>query len=546
MTRELSQSSQHLENFESLIVRQIFIADLIELRHGGQTHLIVSQSFVGRQIHHKIGLGAARQVFQNFAFGASQNERGDHLGQRRTSIALAIFFDRCGKATAELFPRSQHARSHCMEDAPEFAQMVFHRRACECNFPFGFERANLSGCFTVAVFDVLSFVQNQRAPFDVLQQFSFAQSQTVTADDKIAIAHFVLQVDSINVAEQNGRQRRSKSLTFFLPVEAQRCGSNHQRWPRFDSRQQQRQSLNRFAEPHVVRQNAADAPVRQAAEPAKTFQLIVSQIGVQTGRRFRRGVRGFAKSLETFFPVLVGFDLDLCRFQSVHDGRGRRIQLQLAAIFLTDVRQSAQRIAKFFSDSRPFAWSDFHQPVRSTAVHSGQQFLQRNFLIADLAGAREPEPVSLTSHFDSHVIGRESPDHIKTADGILMPQHHKFTVFDKNAGIGEQRADVVAVGNSPAPATERNTSPQFQICCQFTAAADFFCRVADELSLLVIDRFMDTSQAFARSMQQLVSIAHIQRGIHHSVATQLQHQHHLRVVSDLFSGHGFRQADSHA
>ena len=93
-----------------------------------------------------------------------------------------------------------------MEDTPQFSQMILHRRAGQRDLPFGLERANLCGRFAVTVLDILSFVQNQRAPFDLPEQFSLAKSKPVTADHEISFADFVLQIDAIDISKQDRRQ----------------------------------------------------------------------------------------------------------------------------------------------------------------------------------------------------------------------------------------------------------------------------------------------------------------------------------------------------
>ena len=93
-----------------------------------------------------------------------------------------------------------------MKNAPEFTQMIFHRSACERNFPVSLKCANLSRSLAVAVLDVLGFVQNHCAPFDVFEHFRLTQGQTIAANDNVAISDVILQVQTIDVAEHDRRQ----------------------------------------------------------------------------------------------------------------------------------------------------------------------------------------------------------------------------------------------------------------------------------------------------------------------------------------------------
>ncbi len=83
-------------------------------------------------------------------------------------------------------------------------------------------------------------------------------------------------------------------------------------------------------------------------------------------------------------------------------------------------------------------------------------------MLADFASSAQTEPVSLPTDFDSHIICCQPTDDIKTTHRILVPQNRQVASFNIRTGFREQIADLFAICNSPAPATQWNTATQFQ------------------------------------------------------------------------------------
>ena len=75
-------------------------------------------------------------------------------------------------------------------------------------------------------------------------------------------------------------QIRSKTLDLRGPIGQERCGRDEdtrlRRTLAFQD-QQQREHLDGFAEPHVVRQACSQSQLRQQIEPADTHLLIRTQ-----------------------------------------------------------------------------------------------------------------------------------------------------------------------------------------------------------------------------------------------------------------------------
>jgi len=100
-------------------------------------------------------------------------------------------------------------------------------------------------------------------------------------------------------------QFRREARRFLLPMKNQRPrhddqrGTKRFRSPLFAARParfQQRQNLNRLAEPHVVGQTAAETEALEEKKPAKPFALVAAQLAAKIRRRGSR--RDSGKALE--------------------------------------------------------------------------------------------------------------------------------------------------------------------------------------------------------------------------------------------------------
>ena len=74
-------------------------------------------------------------------------------------------------------------------------------------------------------------------------------------------------------------ERRGKALQLGSPVVHERRRAHHERGlsvPRFHARQDMRNHLQRFAQAHVVGQDAAEAQVLERAEPLIAIDLVAT------------------------------------------------------------------------------------------------------------------------------------------------------------------------------------------------------------------------------------------------------------------------------
>ena len=81
-------------------------------------------------------------------------------------------------------------------------------------------------------------------------------------------------------------ERRGKALQLGGPVVHERRGAYHERGlnvPRFHTRQDMCDHLQRFAQAHIVGQNAAETQVLERAEPLVAIDLVASKRGLERG-----------------------------------------------------------------------------------------------------------------------------------------------------------------------------------------------------------------------------------------------------------------------
>ena len=94
-------------------------------------------------------------------FGASEDEWADFGSQCVGAFLVFVFFDRVAECFAERFGVAEEFRHEEVEEAPEFAEVVFDGCAGEADAVSGVELAGSLGDLGGRVFDVLGFVENQ-------------------------------------------------------------------------------------------------------------------------------------------------------------------------------------------------------------------------------------------------------------------------------------------------------------------------------------------------------------------------------------------------
>ena len=206
-----------------------------------------------------------------------------------TRLLVRVLHNRRFKPLAEALVGVQIPRHQEIEDRPELAQPVFNRRAGQREAMRRVERLDGLRRLRRGVFDVLRLVeQHMRQRLIPIGQHVPAELIVGCDQKPVAPGLDLLLANGRRAQQRHAGQIGRKPRRLAAPVELERRGADHQRAHRPPARpltQQQRQRLHRLAQPHVVRQNAAEARVAQRAQPRKPRPLIGAQFGAEPARR---------------------------------------------------------------------------------------------------------------------------------------------------------------------------------------------------------------------------------------------------------------------
>ena len=135
---------------------------------------------------------------------------------------------------------------------------------------------------------------------------------------------------TLGLGAHNGAhiKRGGKALQLGGPVVHKRRGAYHERGlgiPRFHARQNVRDHLQRFAQAHIVGQDAAKAQVLERAEPLVAVDLIAAQRGLERDRHRKVHLAERIQALDgtTECGVAIGFKRGRAREHSI-DKKGAR------------------------------------------------------------------------------------------------------------------------------------------------------------------------------------------------------------------------------
>ena len=213
-----------------------------------------------------LGLFAARQRFDRRGF----------IGNRR---ARFVGFDK-------LVLVAEVAGLDEIHDAPQIEQPVFQRRAGERQPVLGLDLLDRARNLRAGIFDELRLVQNHRAEGELLQLLQVAPEQRVIGHDDVVLRNLFAQIVPLRAAfEHEHFQARREPFRLALPVVQHGRRTDDERrlvifFVLLLEPRQPRERLERFAEAHVVGENAAELDVREVTEEIEAVLLIWAQFGV--------------------------------------------------------------------------------------------------------------------------------------------------------------------------------------------------------------------------------------------------------------------------
>ena len=162
-----------------------------------------------------------------------------------------------------------------IHDAPQIEQPVFQRRAGQRQAVLGLQLLDRLGDLRAGVLDELRLVQNRRAEGELLQLLQVAPQQGVVGDDQIVLRNLLAQVVPRGAAFEHQHLEVGREPVRFAPpvVQHGRRADDQRRLGIFRiaflEPRQPGERLQRFAQAHVVGQNAAQLDPRQVARKSK-------------------------------------------------------------------------------------------------------------------------------------------------------------------------------------------------------------------------------------------------------------------------------------
>ena len=212
-------------------------------------------------------LDAIGQILGDMFFQAAQQQRAQLGGKPAAGDALGgigVLFAAGLVGFGEMFLGAEVAGLDEINDAPEIEQAIFQRRAGQGEALLGFQLLDRLGHLRARVLDELRFVEDDRAEGEFLQSFQVAPQQGVVGDDHVVLRNLFAQVVPRRAAFQHQHfQMRREAVGFAPPVVQHGGRANDQRGLGFLAVAlvqpgEPGQRLQRFAQTHVVGQNAAE------------------------------------------------------------------------------------------------------------------------------------------------------------------------------------------------------------------------------------------------------------------------------------------------
>ena len=233
--------------------------------------------------------GLWRQFLGHGILRAAQHERLNARAELLLAIGIGIALNRIAVVLTKRVRIAQQTGHEELEEAPQLAEMVFHRRAGEAEAVFGLQTAaNLRG-EAFRVLDVLRLVERDDVPLLFAHHFGIAHEQRKARHDEIILLQELeIALPALPVHQQQA-ERRCELDRFVDPVPQNARGGHDEAGAvhaaAFLLDEDVRERLQRFAQAHVIGQNAVQAEFAQELHPRGTFALIIAQTGLQRLRR---------------------------------------------------------------------------------------------------------------------------------------------------------------------------------------------------------------------------------------------------------------------
>ena len=248
----------------------------------GEANRFVKIALAADERHALHDLGLLRQFLRDAFLRAAKQERLDARGERRAAIRIAVLFNRRAEESREARAFGQQTGHRVREDRPQLFEMVFDRRTGEREALRGMQSRRGERGFRARVFDRLRFIEHGDRPLERGKRFDVAQQQRVGREHERRIADLREAIGAIGAGEREHARVGQKARDLGAPVrrDARRRDDQHRMLQAagraFD--RDVREHLDRFAQAHIVGEDAARAMFAQRLQPRDAVALIGPQL----------------------------------------------------------------------------------------------------------------------------------------------------------------------------------------------------------------------------------------------------------------------------
>jgi len=277
---DLAEAEERLEDVETLGVEFAGAMHAEENLAGAFELGVVEDALRSFEFAHDFFFDTGRQIAGDLGFRAAQQEvahAGSETGARAFWIG-AVVVEALEVALAAEQPGHREG-----EKTPKVEQPVFYGRAGEHEAVRGAKSAGGVGGGAAGIFNVLTFVENHDIPVTGGQSIRVETELGVVGDHEMCARTGSGRVKRAQ-AERDRMQRGRETGGFERPVCRHGFRANDERAKRFrgiaaGEPHEPDESLDGFAETHVVGEHAAETVIGKPGEKFKTFALIRSQRG---------------------------------------------------------------------------------------------------------------------------------------------------------------------------------------------------------------------------------------------------------------------------
>ena len=227
-----------------------------------------------------------RKVAEDFLLGPSENKGSDHSAKPLHPVLVHVLYDRRLKFPEESAVVVKEGRHDVIENAPQLAEAVLDRRACQREPRLRFDELYTLRRFRPLVLDILRLIDDLVVEAAVLVFSDVALNEVVGCHQNIVLIIVRDHLSALVLSPRDNlhAERRRETVDLLLPVVEERGRAHNERSRRLFPchilivvGEKKRCGLQCFAKPHVIRQNTAEPVLIEHAHPSVADGLIFAE-----------------------------------------------------------------------------------------------------------------------------------------------------------------------------------------------------------------------------------------------------------------------------